>query len=110
MPVISDTLDDMQQFFALGSTRQQGISVDQELCKSFADALDEIRDTVRTAEAVLISRAVLAEMPEKVEHFNCRCTLPGDEPIGGYGGYNVIPFRPRQRPAFCDGRGGGGAA
>lgn len=89
--IMSDALDDMQQFFALGSTQRQGISVDQELCKAFADALDEIRDTVQTAEAFLVSQAVVAEMPFE----------DGD---------NVIPFRPRQRPAFCDGRGGGGAA
>ena len=94
MPVMSDALDDMQQFFALASTQRQGISVDQELCKSFADALAEIRDTVQTAEAFLVSQAVLAEMP----------------PGSGEDGDNVILFRPRQRPAFCDGRGGGGAA
>lgn len=93
MPVMSDALYDMQQFFALASTQRQGISVDQELCKSFADALEEIREAVQTAEAFLVSQAVIAEMSSSSEE-----------------GDNVVPFRPRQRPAFCDGRGGGGAA
>lgn len=93
--VMSSTIDDLVIFFEEGAKRPNGISIDQELSQAFADALGEIRETMQTAEAFLVSRAVLAEMPAQPDE------AEGD---------NVVPFRPRQRPAFCDGRGGGGAA
>lgn len=85
---IPSRLDDLIYFFRLAAKRGE-VKVDGELAAAFVDALEETKATIEICEAFVASHEAAARA------------------IACSG--NVIPFRPRPRPAFCDGTEGGAA-
>lgn len=85
---LDTTIDDVILFFRLAAKRGE-VVIDAELAAGFVVALEEMKEAVEICEAFVASHEAAARA--------VACSG------------NVIPFRPRPRPAFCDGTEGGAA-